>query len=222
MDRAKAIEEKDGRLICDFILSNGAVDRDMDTVNPDGWELDNYRKNPVVLWMHDMWQLPVARSLEERLENGQLIGRAEFTSKEENEYGYMVGQLYKQGFLNAVSCRFKGKEWRWAEDESRPFGINFLKQELYEYSCVTIPANPDALVQAKAAGIDVSPAVQVAENILSKGSFDALAKGIAEKVYAAVAKRIGTFDMHDAKAAQDKLKSMQLRLALNKNKGGLH
>ena len=34
MEQVKAIEEKDGRIICDFILSNGAVDRDFDTVNP--------------------------------------------------------------------------------------------------------------------------------------------------------------------------------------------
>ena len=27
MEQVKAIEEKDGRIICDFILSNGAVDR---------------------------------------------------------------------------------------------------------------------------------------------------------------------------------------------------
>ena len=32
MEQVKAIEEKDGRIICDFILSNGAVDRDFDTV----------------------------------------------------------------------------------------------------------------------------------------------------------------------------------------------
>lgn len=35
MEQVKAIEEKDGRIICDFILSNGAVDRDFDIVNPD-------------------------------------------------------------------------------------------------------------------------------------------------------------------------------------------
>ena len=73
MEQVKAIEEKDGRIICDFILSNGAVDRDFDTVNPDGWELENFRKNPVVLWMHDMWELPVAKSLLEKVEAENLL-----------------------------------------------------------------------------------------------------------------------------------------------------
>ena len=200
MEQVKAIEEKDGRIICDFILSNGAVDRDFDTVNPDGWELENFRKNPVVLWMHDMWELPVAKSLLEKVEDGELIGRAEFTSKDENDYGYMVGQMYKLGFLHAVSCRFRG----------------------IEYSCVTIPANPDALLKAKAAGVDVSPAVQMAENILSKNSFDALAKSIAERVYAAASKKMTVVDLHDDRLAQEKMKAMQMRLNLNKNKGGLN
>ena len=53
MEQVKAIEEKDGRIICDFILSNGAVDRDFDTVNPDGWELENFRKNPCLLYTSD-------------------------------------------------------------------------------------------------------------------------------------------------------------------------
>lgn len=73
MEQVKAIEEKDGRIICDFILSNGAVDRDFDTVNPDGWELENFRKNPVVLWMHDMWELPVAKSLLEKWRTESLL-----------------------------------------------------------------------------------------------------------------------------------------------------
>ena len=205
MEQVKAIEEKDGRIICDFILSNGAVDRDFDTVNPD-----------------DMWNLPVAKSLLEKVEDGELIGRAEFTSKDENDYGYMVGQMYKLGFLHAVSCRFRGIEWKWTEDVNRPYGIDFVKQELLEYSCVTIPANPDALLKAKAAGVDVSPAVQMAENVLSKNSFDALAKSIAERVYAAVSKKMTVVDLHDDRLAQEKMKAMQMRLNLNKNKGGLN
>ena len=169
-----------------------------------------------------MWNLPVAKSLLEKVEDGELIGRAEFTSKDENDYGYMVGQMYKLGFLHAVSCRFRGIEWKWTEDVNRPYGIDFIKQELLEYSCVTIPANPDALLKAKAAGVDVSPAVQMAENVLSKNSFDALAKSIAERVYAAVSKKMTVVDLHDDRLAQEKMKAMQMRLNLNKNKGGLN
>src|SRR5205807_1446535 len=44
-----------------FTISTGAVDRDADTLAPDGWQLDAYRKNPVVLWAHDYRQPPVAK-----------------------------------------------------------------------------------------------------------------------------------------------------------------
>lgn len=77
-------------------------------------------------------------------------------------------------------------------------------------------------MKAKTAGVDVSPAVQMAENILSKNSFDALAKSIAERVYAVVSKKMTVVDLHDDRLAQEKMKAMQMRLNLNKNKGGLH
>ena len=68
-------------------------------------------------------------------------------------------------------------------------------------------------MKAKAAGVDVSPAVQMAENVLSKNSFDALAKSIAERVYAAVSKKMTVVDLHDDRLlAQEKMKAMQMRL----------
>ena len=69
LDKVKVVEEKDGILVCDFVISNGSIDRDFDTINPDGWNLENYRKNPVVLWNHEWDDPPVAKSLEERVEN---------------------------------------------------------------------------------------------------------------------------------------------------------
>lgn len=63
------------------------------------------------------------------------------------------------------------------------------------------------MLKAKAAGVDVSPAVQMAENILSKNSFDALAKSIAERVYAAVSKKMTVVDLYDDSAGTGKNES---------------
>ena len=46
----------------------------------------------------------------------------------------------------------------------------------------------------------------MAENVLSKNSFDALAKSIAERVYAAVSKKMTVVDLHDDRLAQEKMK----------------
>lgn len=214
LDKVKVVEEKDGILICDFVISNGNIDRDFDTINPDGWSLENYRKNPVVLWDHEWDDPPVAKSLEERIENGQLIGRAQFVSREIYDFGYMIGQMYKNGFLNAVSCGFRATEWKYVEDESRPWGIDFLSQELWEYSCCTIPSNPDAtLVKAKAAGIDVSAALKLAEKALDdSGVIPLLPKETAEKIYSLLRADKAVVDMKT-----DDLLKMQMQLQINEN-----
>jgi hypothetical protein len=35
-----------------FKLSDDSVDRDGDTINPRGWQLEAYQRNPVDLWAH--------------------------------------------------------------------------------------------------------------------------------------------------------------------------
>ena len=60
------------------------------------------------------------------------------------------------------------------------------------------------------------------EVITAVDGFDALAKSIAERVYAAASKKMTVVDLHDDRLAQEKMKAMQMRLNLNKNKGGLN
>lgn len=216
MDKVKVVEEKDGFLTCEFVLSNGNVDRDFDIVNPDGWDLSEFRKNPVVLWSHDQNELPVAKSLNEYVENGQLIGTAQFANREISERGYMIGQMYKHGFLNAVSCGFRGTEWSFAAEYERPYGINFEKQILWEYSCCTVPSNPDALIKAKAAGIDTGAALKMAEEALSgSGLIDLISKDTAEKIYAALRSDVIFADMKTA--PNNDLQNMQMQLLINQN-----
>jgi len=50
----------------DIVISTDAVDRDGDIIEVDGWEIDNYLANPVVLWAHDYRGVPVGRALEVR------------------------------------------------------------------------------------------------------------------------------------------------------------
>lgn len=216
MDKVKVVEEKDGFLTCEFVLSNGNIDRDFDIVNPDGWDLSEFRKNPVVLWSHEMDELPVAKSLAEYVENGQLIGKCQFANRELSERSYMIGQMYKHGYLNAVSCGFRATEYSFAEEPNRPLGVNFEKQILWEYSCCTVPANPDALIKAKAAGIDTSAALKMAEETLSgSGLIDLISKDTAEKIYAALRADKSFVDLKST--SNDDLARMQMQLKINQN-----
>jgi len=156
----------DNENVLQFAISTGSVDRDEDTINPDGWDLANYRKNPVVLWAHNYDELPVARSLGEWVDDGKLKSNAEFTSRELYPFGFMVREMLKGGFLNTTSVGFKPKEWMVADDESRDFGFDFFKQELLEYSVVPVPSNPEALIEARSKGIDIDPIKEWAEKVL--------------------------------------------------------
>lgn len=147
-----------------FTVSTAAVDRDEDTVNPEGWKLDNYQKNPVVQWAHDYSQPPVARSLATWVENSALKSRAQFTPPDLYPFGYMIYRMYKEGYLNATSVGFMPIKFMF--NEERTFGIDFLEQELLEYSAVPVPSNPEALIEARSKGIDVAPLLSWATELL--------------------------------------------------------
>jgi hypothetical protein len=162
---AKGWEESEDGLKGTFLISTATIDRDGDTINQAGWKLENYRKNPVVLWVHNGAMPPVAKSLAVWVENG-LMATAQFTPRELNGFGHMIGQMYKNNFLRAASVGFMGLKWSWAENQDRMLGIDFQEQELLEWSCCPVPANPEALADAKAAGIDIQPMIDWAVQVL--------------------------------------------------------
>ena len=195
---AKADAEETRRLT--FTISTESVDRDRDVVKLDGWDLTNYQKNPVVLWAHNYRQIPVGRSLRLWVEDGKLKSDTEFTPKGLDEFNDVVFELYRRRFMRATSVGFLPKKWNWSED--RKNGIDFEAQELLEYSMVPVPANPDALMEARSAGIDVSPLKKWAEStmaLLKTGGepqidVKALAAEISESVIGALRRDRKNFD----------------------------
>jgi HK97 family phage prohead protease len=147
-----------------FILSTAAVDRDGDTIDPKGWDLKSYLKNPVVLWAHDYHSLPVGRATSVAISDGKLVSECEFAS---HEFAETVYQLVSGGFLRATSVGFKPRKYTINEERH---GLDFTEQELMEYSIVPVPANPEAVIDmagAKAAGIDVDSLVVWAKSVLA-------------------------------------------------------
>ena len=142
-----------------FTLSTETVDRMGDTIAADGWDLENYRKNPVVLFAHNSQSPPVGKSLREWAKDGALSGVTEFVPRDLYPFGHMIGEMYGLDFMKAVSVGFDPTEFAMNEERAGQWGpgCDFKKQELLEYSCVPVPANPEALVAAKSAGIDMAP-----------------------------------------------------------------
>ncbi|RMD67345.1 MAG: hypothetical protein D6822_08405, partial [Cyanobacteria bacterium J149] len=134
---------KEDRIIRGVIGTTGNLDRHGDTVNPDGWVLENFLKNPVVFVNHESWTLPVGKVIGiEKVENGILFD-VQFAqgTKQADE----VWLLVEQKIMQAWSVGFIVLEWGKPGDE-----YTIMKQELLELSIVGLPANPDALSSKQA------------------------------------------------------------------------
>ena len=152
------------------VASTGGMDRQGDEIEPLGWDLENCLKNPVIAWAHDYSRPPVAKALEVRPANEGLLFKAQFARPEEYAFADTVFKLYLGGFLKAFSVGFSPLASEIAVrqlDGKTITGTRYLKQELYEISCVTLPANPDALValgKAQGSGGRLSPLPAMSES----------------------------------------------------------
>ena len=140
-----------------FVFSDDSVDRYGDTIDARGWQLDDFKNNPVALFGHDATkpESVVGRAKNVRVQGNKLLGDIEFADADVNPTADVVYKMIKAGFLKTVSVGFQPVEWVSCKDKSRPGGVDFKKQTLLEISIVPLPANPNALIQAKAAGIEV-------------------------------------------------------------------
>lgn len=144
----------------EFVLSDATVDRYGDIVDPAGWDLRNFKKNPIALFGHQS-SFPIGRWENLRVDGGKLIGRLKLAAKGTSARIDELIALVEQGILRAVSVGFRPLM---AEpvDPQKPYGAQrYLKQELLETSLVAVPANPAALAMAKS--LNLSPeTIQVA------------------------------------------------------------
>lgn len=129
---------------CTFKISSGAVDRDRDVINQAGWMLDNYLKNPVVLWGHQYGQPPIGTCTALNIKSGDLVAEAEFFDAETYPWADTIYRIVKAGGLRATSVGFRPKKYNWNADRG---GVDIDEAELLEFSVVSVPANPEALIQ---------------------------------------------------------------------------
>jgi HK97 family phage prohead protease len=156
---AEGLERGDARALR-FTISTADVDREQDTIAIAGWDLTNFKRNPVVLWGHDASRLPIGRAFDVSIEGGALKASIEFIPADTPEGGAFAESVYRlarAGFIAATSVGFRPLKWDYTRDAARGAddwfpGIDFEEQELVELSVVTVPANPEALMDAPAPG----------------------------------------------------------------------
>lgn len=140
MEKLKGyLEKKEGEII--GIASTASRDRDGESISQEGWDLESFRKNPVLLVGHNYSEYPVGKATDISVQDGKLVFKAVFseaTQKAKEAY-----QLVKEGILSAFSVGFIPRDY----DKSDSSVIT--KAELLEISLVPVPANPEAVVLAK-------------------------------------------------------------------------
>lgn len=179
-------ETSDNEKPLSFVISTSSIDRDNDTVDQKGWVLDAYQKNPVMLWAHDYSQMTVGKAAGGVVvKDGRLVAmNVEFPERDLYEFGWLTGQMYRKGFLSAVSAGYRPLEYSWSDRGG--MACDFKTQELLEFSAVPVPANPEALLGAKAAGLPLKSYVGWAERILQDDAAakDApISRAFAEKLF---------------------------------------
>lgn len=135
------------------IAASGKADRVGDIVKIDGIDYQSYMKNPVILWAHDHYALPVGKAVSVETVNSKLVMTIQFATAEEYAFADTVYRLVLGGYLNGVSigARIKAAEWL-KDDEGQIIGRKFTSLELLELSVVPIPADSKALVTAVKSG----------------------------------------------------------------------
>jgi HK97 family phage prohead protease len=124
------------------VVSTNRRARDNAIIDPRGWVLDNYQRNPVVLWAHDDHSLPIARTMDTVLTDQEMIQKHQFGT---HPMAVMVFDAIQQGMVNATSVRWIPLDARIDLADGEEV-IVFTRSELLEVSYVPIPADPGALV----------------------------------------------------------------------------
>jgi HK97 family phage prohead protease len=133
-----------------FKASTEGVKRDGLMVDPQGWKLDNFRKNPVFLWVHDYFgrNLPIGKVTSVNVEDKTLVSDVVFD--QEDEFARAVERKYRTGFLNAVSVGWNTVAFRPSKGGEAPV---ITEAELLDISAVPVPGDPDALMEREGAGL---------------------------------------------------------------------
>lgn len=136
----------------EMIISTEHKDRSGEVVVQDGINIENYMRNPIVLWAHDYSSMPVAitDSIRKDVVNGVkcTIAKGRFAP---TAFGQELRKMYEQKFQNTSSIGFMGLEGKYIEVEDVYY---ITKSELLEWSFVPVPCNSFA-ERMKAAGINI-------------------------------------------------------------------
>ena len=135
-----------------WVMSTFDLDRFDATIDPAGWELTNFLRNPVVQWAHDHTIPAIGGAVDVAVVEGQLTGRVVFNGREYDEFGWSIGERVRHKVIRAGSVGFLILKVEFPDTKKGAGGpsLVYRRQELLEFSCSNVPANPFALADGGA------------------------------------------------------------------------
>ena len=162
---AAELKEPDGEGFR-WVMSDMTLDRDMERMDPSGWELKEYRKNPIVLWGHNSFEpaIGIMKNVKKSTdEKGELTGTVFFDESGDDPLATKIATKVRNGIITKGSVGFRVMKIEVLDDQRDGTQLIHRKQELIEFSIVNIPSNPNAQLQRSAAVPEISEAEPVDE-----------------------------------------------------------
>lgn len=137
----------------EFVISTEKVDRHGTVWKLDGWQLDEYRANPIVSYNHNTSSSDpdlIIGTSEVRIEDGKLV--ATLSLEEGNEVADKVLRKLQNGTLRSASIGALIHDGHWGKraNEEDPDVLYFTRQSLLEWSVVSVPSNTEAVKRSAA------------------------------------------------------------------------
>ena len=209
----KSHTDEDGSVMIRGMASTHDFDRAGDSISSDAWTkggLNNFEKNPIILFNHD-YNRPIGRATGlKTTENGlELTAKISKAAKD-------VVDLVKDGVLGAFSVGFRVKDADYLEETD---GLKIKDAELFEVSVVSVPCNQSATFSlaksfdsmeeyenfkktfTNSDGAQVQKEITMSEETTQPVDLEAFAKKVAEETAAKIAMK-----QAETKAAEEAVK----------------
>lgn len=151
-------DEGAGKRVLVAKISTPNTDRSKDHVMANGAIIDNFMKNPVVQFAHKYDELPIAKCTALKISDDGILATVEFPEEGKYDKSDVIYWMYKNGYLNAWSIGFMPTKDGYEANEEG--GYDFTRWELFEFSSVPVPDNPEALTVIRSKGINVDLVVE--------------------------------------------------------------
>jgi|GEM_PF-2470696 len=164
---ASSVKSGSDGLYIEGFANKPVIDRGKEVMEPNCWKLDNYKKNPVILYNHGMDSelggTPIGKAVMVEPRKEGLFLRAKITNANDKKIN-LIRSLIDEGMLKAFSVGFDPKD-----SERDADGVTHIKSaELYEVSVVGIPMNQDSLFSITGKMLATKSLDQIGEEICSK------------------------------------------------------